>query len=251
MLIKREEIESFLRRRAECKRFWKRLGGAPPLAGKTVLDVGCGRGALCVEMGLAGARKVVGLDISSELVEWARQNVRLNHTDLAGVLEFVDCELSAYPRTRFDYVVSKDTFEHVIGLDDLLKEIKLRLHPEGTVFAGFGPLWNSPFGDHGRAQLRLPWAHVVLSESAIMKRLQSRGRDAHSLADLGLNGMSFSEYIGAFRRAGLSPVQITINAGDHPVYKLASVLRTIPPLREYFTFNLYCAFRPFESCEQA
>ena len=98
----------------EGAKFWLRHGGAPALGGASVLDVGCGRGALCVQLARAGAARVVGLDTDPLRVEFAARNVRTRFPELHDRIEFRVADIAATPMAeRFDYVVSKDTFEQV------------------------------------------------------------------------------------------------------------------------------------------
>lgn len=45
--------------------------------GKTVLDVGCGTGILCMFAARAGAKKVIGVDMSN-IIDQAKEIVRAN-----------------------------------------------------------------------------------------------------------------------------------------------------------------------------
>ncbi|MGV7852542.1 class I SAM-dependent methyltransferase, partial [Mycobacterium kansasii] len=55
--------------------YWRRLGTAPPdWTGKRVLDVGCGVGALSIEMAQAGAM-VLGVDLDENLIAFADRNL--------------------------------------------------------------------------------------------------------------------------------------------------------------------------------
>src|SRR6185436_9292269 len=42
-----------------------------PLAGKKILDVGCGSGRFCIAFALEGASKVVGIDFAQAMIEIA------------------------------------------------------------------------------------------------------------------------------------------------------------------------------------
>src|SRR5688572_6754251 len=44
-----------------------------PFNNKKILDVGCGSGRYCIEMAKAGAKEVVGVDISPKMLEIAKQ----------------------------------------------------------------------------------------------------------------------------------------------------------------------------------
>ncbi len=43
------------------------------IAGKVVIDFGCGEGADAVEMALKGAKRVIGIDIQEDLLQTARR----------------------------------------------------------------------------------------------------------------------------------------------------------------------------------
>ena len=43
---------------------------------KTVLEIGCGRGDLAIQIAKNGARKVVGVDISDEAIKIAKDKLR-------------------------------------------------------------------------------------------------------------------------------------------------------------------------------
>src|SRR5580700_12147094 len=45
----------------------------PKIAGKVVIDFGCGEGADAVEMAGRGAKRVIGIDIREDVLEAARQ----------------------------------------------------------------------------------------------------------------------------------------------------------------------------------
>ena len=78
------------------------------------LDVGCGDGALCQELGAARLKPFVGCDIASRRLEYARRKVRA---------EFIQAEASRLPfRDRsFDIVSLVEVVEH---LDDPLQALR-------------------------------------------------------------------------------------------------------------------------------
>jgi non-ribosomal peptide synthetase component F/SAM-dependent methyltransferase len=98
-------------------------------AGGLVLDVGCGSGALVV--GLAGsARRVVGLDLSEEMIAAAR--VRAQG---AGNVDFLAGDLEALPfeRESFDMVVSTYALHHVEQAAGLVR-LKALVKPGGWLY---------------------------------------------------------------------------------------------------------------------
>lgn len=236
------DVEYFHRGDTENPKFWSRLGGRPDLTGLTALDVGCGHGSLCVDMARSGARKVIGIDTDPARINFAKENVEANFPELAGTLDFRCCAITDLPERELDIIVSKDSFEHIVGLDRVVADMECRLKSGGRIYVGFGPLYNSPFGDHRRTGLpKLPWAHVVVPERQIVRRLRAQGRtDVNSIHDLGLNGLSLAQYQAIFRESGLRIARFGVNVSRSPISMLFCCLRRIPPLNEYFSHNIYC-----------
>lgn len=253
MELRQTDIDHFKREEYENPRFWSRFGEVPDLRGATVLDVGSGWGSLCVDMALAGAKKVVGLDIKSELVDFANEYLRQNYPQLTSIVDFKDVDLRDYDEVTFDYIISKDSFEHIIELDRMLSEMKKRLAPGGRIYTGFGPLYTSPYGDHDRRRVILgpwgfwgrllaltPWGHLFMESIVIDMNNRYRERKVNSMYDLGLNKMSASDYRRAFHESGLSIVEFRINQSTSIQSRVFALLARIPFLEDYCTHSIYC-----------
>ncbi len=150
-----DEAAYFANQRASNDEFWRRFGKRPEFAGKLVVDVGCGHGALTQEVAQAGGQ-VLGIDVDEKLIEFATCHVTDPGAEFraADLVDLGICE-------RFDIALSKDTFEHVGNLRSMLAALYRALKPGGELWAGFSPLYYSPFGDHRRTGLKVPWAHAV------------------------------------------------------------------------------------------
>jgi SAM-dependent methyltransferase len=102
--------------------------------GETVLDIGSGGGLdSLVAARMVGAEgKVVGLDLSPEMVARAYEN--LKQTDLTNVVfqEFSGEELP-FPDGSFDVVVSNGVFNLIPGKSRMLKETCRVLKPNGRM----------------------------------------------------------------------------------------------------------------------
>jgi len=241
MELSETDLGYFQKGERENPRFWSRFGGRPVLVGKSVLDVGCGHGSLCVDTAKAGASQVVGLDLNKKLIDFATENIQQNYPDLLDTLSFQYLNLSDYPLASFDYILSKDSFEHILDLTGMLAEMSSRLAPGGRIYAGFGPLYNSPFGDHGMAYSPIPWAHVFLGKKRFAERVDRRWtHEVDSIYDLGLNGLSFADYRRIFQESGLKTIYFETNSSEKSISTMFSVLRRAPFLTEYFTHNIYC-----------
>jgi 2-polyprenyl-3-methyl-5-hydroxy-6-metoxy-1,4-benzoquinol methylase len=133
--------------------FWRRFGERPNVAGKSVLDLGCGHGALALEMARDGAH-VIGLDPDETRVRWGSEHIA--RLSLDGSVELRVTPIESLDEPPFDLIVSKDTFEHIANVDEVLRAIRRLLKPSGQLWIGFSPLYYSPWGDHGRTGMRAP-----------------------------------------------------------------------------------------------
>ncbi|MCU0949927.1 MAG: 50S ribosomal protein L11 methyltransferase [Burkholderiaceae bacterium] len=77
-----------------------------PLAGRRVLDYGCGSGILAVAAALLGARAVWGTDIDPQAVDAARQNSRANGIGDALARYTLPDSLPTGPDATFDIVLA-------------------------------------------------------------------------------------------------------------------------------------------------
>jgi SAM-dependent methyltransferase len=205
-----------------------------------VLDIGCGHGAMSIELAKEGAT-VVGVDIDGERTDWALRNVARNYPGLASRVHFETCDpISLPPSMRFDIAVCKDTMEHIEDVPATLNNLRGRLEPDGRLWAGFSPLYYSPFGDHGRTGLRLPWAHAVLPQ-AVVCRLAShiKGFPIRHIDDIELNGLTAAQFESHVLAAGMYLHSIGYNRGTKPLLHLMNRMRLIPGLERYMTVSIY------------
>lgn len=233
-----QRAEYFTRQLEDNETFFRRFGREPDYTNKRVLDLGCGDAALSVRMAARGAREVVSLDVDAERLDWARGYISERFPDIASRLRFVADELTAV-EGPFDLILAKDTVEHLFDVAGTLRFVRQKLAPGGEAWLGFSPLYYSPFGDHGRTGMRIPWGHVL--PWALVRRIASRHQNSMvtTLADLGLNGLTPGAFRGAARTAGLTVASIEYNRGDKALLHAMSRLRTVPGLERYMTVSVY------------
>jgi len=108
------------------------IGPRGSLAGKRVLEVGCGRG-VGIEILLAlGAAQVIGFDLDPKMIALAQQRVA-KYGDRARV--FVgDAEAIDAPNGSFDAVVDYGIIHHIPNWRQALKEIARVLRPGGVFY---------------------------------------------------------------------------------------------------------------------
>lgn len=106
------------------------------VAGKSVLDIGCGVGgpAMVIAKDL-GAADVVGIDIEKYLIETAQDNVSAAGLDDRVSMKLVEEGPLPFPDERFDIVFSKDSLIHVPDKSALYKEVLRVLRPGGEFAA--------------------------------------------------------------------------------------------------------------------
>jgi 2-polyprenyl-6-hydroxyphenyl methylase/3-demethylubiquinone-9 3-methyltransferase len=110
-----------------------------PLAGKAVLDVGCGGGLLAERFADAGAC-VVGIDHLDACVAAAREHARRCGRSITYLQ--MSSERLAFAGGSFDVVVAADVLEHVGDLPGTLREAARVLRPGGVlVFDTINRTW--------------------------------------------------------------------------------------------------------------
>lgn len=248
------DIKHFQRGEFDNPRFWSRFNGFPDFEGAAILDVGSGWGSLCVDMASGGAKKIVGLDIKCELVDFANRYVRKHYPHLIDIIQFECLDLKNYDEQAvFDIIVSKDSFEHIIDLSVMLDEMKIRLKPGGKIYSGFGPLYTSPYGDHDRRRTILkpwgifgqvlaliPWAHLILEPTLVTMNNRYRERKITSMRDLQLNKFAWSDYLEIFRKSGFEIIYLVKNNSISMPSRILSILAKTPFMEDFFIHNVYC-----------
>jgi len=235
----------FVAQRQKAPGFWNRFESPPDFTGKRVLDLGCGYGALVVDMLERGAAHCTGIDLSAERVERARQFARLTGHD--GQATFESGDIRSSPGRDFDVIVSKDTFEHIDDLTGLMDAIVSRLKPGGRFYVGFGPLYHSPFGDHGWYS-RMPWGHVAAGREAVVRRINAREKASlASIQEAGLNGLTPADFRRHLQHADTRLLSLTVNSVEGMAKRMAigpmNLLRQVPGLEPYFTVSMYAVLQ--------
>jgi 2-polyprenyl-3-methyl-5-hydroxy-6-metoxy-1,4-benzoquinol methylase len=126
------------------RRFELVLERLTPLAGKTVLDVGCGSGRYCLAYAQRGAAKVVGVDFSERMIELARR-----HADKLGLSDRCDFRVGSFPEAvphgPFDASTAMGFFDYVAEPAPLIA--RMRELTRSTMIMSFPKAreWRVPF----------------------------------------------------------------------------------------------------------
>ena len=99
-------------RKAVFERYTITFEQAGHVTGKKILDVGCGSGVYSVDFARRGARRVVGIDLSTNMLELARQEAEQH--GVADRCEFIQADfLELDLEDRFDISIAMGVFDYV------------------------------------------------------------------------------------------------------------------------------------------
>jgi tRNA (mo5U34)-methyltransferase len=112
---------------------WERLRGAiEPLAGRNILDVGCGNGYYALRMREAGAKSIIGVDPT---ILYVLQFLAVQHFKCAADIFILPLRLQELPRNprKFDTTFSMGVLYHQRSPLDHLRELKGTLRQGGEL----------------------------------------------------------------------------------------------------------------------
>lgn len=122
------------------------------VAGKSILDIGCGSGVYSIELARRGARRVLGLDFSEPMLEIARRSTR--EAGVEGAIEFRRGEFLAHDfgGETFDVSIAMGVFDYLEEAAPFLT--KMSHLTRGVVLASF-PKFSLVRGSARRLRYRL------------------------------------------------------------------------------------------------
>jgi SAM-dependent methyltransferase len=213
------------------------------VAGKTVLDYGCGHGWQAVAMrARCQADRVYGVDTDEDRLAFgttlAQQCSCGDRVHFGGS---VPPELEG----RFDVVVSLSAFEHFADPAGELRAMRRQLRPGGQLLLAFAEPWLSHSGSHVGNFTRIPgtrrpipWVNLVFSERALLTlRARFRSDRPSRLQDIegGLNKMTLAKFERIIRASDLRITDLTYFA----TMGIPLVTR-VPLVREFLTSAVSC-----------
>lgn len=198
------------------------------IRGRSVIDFGCGEGDDAIEMARRGAGRVTGIDIREEVLEKAR--LRAVEAGVGHICQFR--QQAAEPA---DLVISLDSFEHFADPAGALAAMESLLASGGEIFVSFGPTWYHPLGGHLFSVF--PWAHLLLSEKALLRwrsTFKNDGATRFGEVSGGLNQMTIWRFEELAKRSRLRVESLELV----PIRKLQAVHNRLT--REFTTAIVRC-----------
>lgn len=194
------------------------LGDHGGLAGRDVLDFGCGEATMALGIALKhGARRVVGVETHEEIdnaMPNAKAHLGLNR--LPDNLELVRLNADSPLDTigTFDVIYSWSVFEHVSQelIVDCFTKMKRVLRPQGVMFLQTTPLFYSAEGSHMKPYVPAPWAHLSMQQNLFYAALRERTDNRDQADQLQwvyetLNRVTAPQLLRAAKRAGFEIVR--------------------------------------------
>jgi SAM-dependent methyltransferase len=158
------------------------------IAGRRVIDFGCGIGHEAVELAQRGAAHVIGVDTKARWRKMAEAHAQQN-----GVAD--RCTFVETCPEKAEVIVCLDAFEHFDDPAGILETMSRLLEPGGRILVSFGPTWYHPLGGHIYSVF--PFAHLLFPERALVRwRGQFKTDGARTIKESGLNQMTIRRFVG-------------------------------------------------------
>jgi len=171
------------------------------IAGKRLLEIGCGRGETCYAFATQHGCSVVGVDIT-EYPQWkAHQSPTLSL-----VRQDLSQEPVALAPSQFDFAYSNAVWEHVRHPFAMLKAVHALLKPGGTFYI-VANLHRGPKASHRYREVFFPWPHLLFTDEVFERYYASIGKAPARAA--WVNRLSIADYFLYFDLVGFERAEIT------------------------------------------
>jgi 2-polyprenyl-3-methyl-5-hydroxy-6-metoxy-1,4-benzoquinol methylase len=180
------------------------------LAGKRILDFGCGSGASTVVLGrLLPGVQIVGIELVPEYLEIARE--RVGFYNLPDVTFMTSPDAMSLPETigQFDAIIFSAVFEHLLPQERslLLPKIWEHLKPGGLLFVRETPFRYAPVESHTTG---LPLLNYLPDRAAFRfaRRFSPAARRCdtwEAMLRIGIRGATEGEILGILKKSQAAP----------------------------------------------
>ncbi|MBI9011603.1 MAG: class I SAM-dependent methyltransferase [Clostridiales bacterium] len=183
----------------------------PNIKGQKVLDLGCGTGRFSFFFEEFSPRKILGVDISSGMLDIARREAKkINST-----IEFQQKDIEGFllsENQEYDFIFSSTTFHYIEDLEKLFKSISSILSNNGTcIISVIHPVYSAhyPLSDGDRLPTDEEWQiqYLDTSERSYVQPWIEYSDDVENFLSTSYHH-TFSNYCTAVLRSGLKIEEI-------------------------------------------
>jgi SAM-dependent methyltransferase len=163
------------------------------LAGKRVLEIGCGTGYHVWFLGHHFGSEAYGVDVA-ERVAWKALADDRTHFVWADITD-----KNPFSEEFFDRVISFAVWEHMTHPYRALEEVFRMLKPGGLVWMNAN-LYRGPIASHLYREVKFPWPHLLFSDEVIKDFYRRRGMRARGAT--WVNKLTWAQYERYFEQIG-------------------------------------------------
>lgn len=102
-------------------RYEKTLIYCQPMEGKTALDIGCGPGHYSIALAKNGAKKIIGIDFSKEMIKIAKANASLSQ--LSEKCQFIVGDVFNYTSDKFNYSIIMGVMDYIRDPEKMVEKV--------------------------------------------------------------------------------------------------------------------------------
>lgn len=205
---------------------WMKPAGG--LAGKHILDFGCGEATSAIGIALRHPdSRVIGIDIMDDVklcTPLAAEQLLLQELPANLSLFQVAPGDLAGTEHGFDLIYSWSVFEHVNQglLDPILRQLRATLRPGGKLFIQIAPLYYSMDGSHLMSRVPEPWGHLANQTSTYKAKLRATCASEAEFAEVmsmfeTLNRLTATQLHEAVTQAGFTIEREFTTTQDQPI----------------------------------
>ena len=195
------------------------------IKGKTILDVGCGKGSLSFYLAKRGAN-VIGIDLSQNFIEFCQKEVKRRKLNID--FKVMNAQIPDFEDESFDIIVGFRIIHHLPDINLFFKECKRILRKKGYIVF-IEPLKKNPIVEFNR-KFFAPKMRTIYEHPLLMSEVK-KGKEI-------FGNIEHNEFFLISPFARVLQTFIKSNAVFKTTYKFLNFIEK--PLYKIIFFKKYC-----------